>query len=168
MVDSFKPAGSRLIVGEQVRFLGSMPDPLLTGMRARKGDTGEVVHVLPGLFPRAVVVKLDKPRTEGFYRLVVAEELLELVFTAGLDPSDEEAAALVAEAEALARRASMAQHPSGSVHRGNSLPVTVLRAASASGPRRQPALGATGLAAVVPLGSKGPAGKGRASSAGQR
>jgi hypothetical protein len=98
--------GALFEVGERVRFRREVKDPAMAQVRAATGDLGVVVHVLSGLSPAAVVVKLDRARVSEFARLVVPAERLELDFPSGM-----EAAEVVAAAEAITQTAWAVPRP---------------------------------------------------------
>jgi hypothetical protein len=119
-------------VGQSVRFRRDVKDSLMMNVRAREGDEGEIVHVLPKLDPPAVVVKLDNPRIQGTSRVIVQLELVELALPISLT-------------DVIARKASMAAHPSSQKASGTgSLPV--------AGPAGAPVH--SELAPVIPIGRK--------------
>lgn len=102
MSEAARRVKSRFCVGERVIVKTDVKTPFLDGIRAHRGDTGEVVHILDSVTPAGVVVKLDKPRLSGAQRIIVTEDMIELAA-----PSEDasEAAQVVAAAEAITREA---------------------------------------------------------------
>lgn len=102
MSEAVQGISAEFCVGDRVSVAIEARTPLFDEVRARRGDTGEVVHVLDSLTPVGVVVRLDKP---GAGRIIVAGDMIELV---GRAQSASETAEVVAAAEAIAREAGEA------------------------------------------------------------
>ncbi|HKU10029.1 MAG TPA: hypothetical protein VJQ61_02210 [Sinomonas sp.] len=110
------PTDAQFAVGQSVVFRRGVKDPFLSQVRVVEGDTGEIVHLLPDLSPGAVVVKLESPRVQGFSRVVVPRELLQLaparaLEARALEDCETDAAEVVAAAEAVVREAVSAVVP---------------------------------------------------------
>ncbi|HKU11212.1 MAG TPA: hypothetical protein VJQ61_08290 [Sinomonas sp.] len=102
---------AQFAVGQSVVFRRGVKDPFFSQVRVVEGDTGEIVHLLPDLSPGAVVVKLESPRVQGFSRVVVPRELLQLAPARAPEDCETDAAEVVAAAEAVVREAVSAVVP---------------------------------------------------------
>lgn len=100
MTECCAPVSARFAIGEVVRFRRAVKDPFLAEERVREGDAGEVAHVLAGLDPVGIVVRLDTPRVPGFARIIVTEDHLELAEQTMLDMREAGLADPAAETEA--------------------------------------------------------------------